>query len=79
MPDALQPGVITTVAQSTAYALPATVCYVASDTAVDVGMTTGTTGWTALTGANTFGAVTAMPFVRCTASTNAVIVVKRLG
>lgn len=79
MPDELNPGQPVTVAQTTAYALPPTVVWVASDTAVDVGMSTGTTGWTALTGANTVGAATSMLYVRCTASTNAVVVVKRLS
>lgn len=79
MPDELNPGQPVTVAQTTAYALPPVVVSISSDTAVEVGMTSGTTGWTALTGANTVGAQTSMLYVRCTASTNAVVVVKRLS
>jgi hypothetical protein len=80
MPDELNPGQITTIAQSTSYALPPVVVSICSTAAVEVAVvdTTGTTGWSVLTGANTVGAQTSAAFVRCSGSAT-VIVVKRLS
>ena len=78
MPDELNPGQAVTIAQSTNYALPPTVVWVASTAAVEVGMLNTTTGYTALAGATTSGAATSMLFVRCVAS-ETLIVVKRLS
>jgi len=72
----LSPGVPVTITQNVVYGLPTMAVMVHSDSTVEVGMASGTTGFVLLTNANTVGANCAASYIRCTTG-NAVIVVKR--
>jgi len=62
----LTPGQVHAITQNVVYALPSRRCMVHADAVVEVNTVSGTTGWDALTGANTVGAETAAAFIRCT-------------
>lgn len=63
--DALLIGPINSIAQTTAYAMPARSVTVFSDQVLEVSNTTATTGWTRLT-TTTTGVQCAATFLRCT-------------
>ena len=73
MTPSLMFGVPTVIAQTTAYALPPTVCFIQSTTALEVSVD-GTT-YVTLT-ASTTGTTTGATFVRCTTAPTTVIVRK---
>lgn len=76
--EEIQVGFLTTLANSnTAYALPPCIVHITSSAAIEVGLSTGTTGWNTLTNANTIGAFCSAAFVRSTTGTTTVVMVKK--
>lgn len=74
-PTYISLGQLITMTQNTVYALPpGGVVSVLSSAAVEVGLTTGTTGWNTLTNASTIGAQTPAPFIRGTTADTVVFV-----
>lgn len=72
--ETLSAGRVHSLTQNTVYALPPSLNYLQSTSAVETSVDNST--FAVLTGSTT-GAVTAAAFVRCTGSTNAVMSVKR--
>jgi len=67
----IQIGVLTTITQNTAYALPARKCFIMSLAAVEISPDAST--WVAATGSNTTGVAVAAPFVRCTTGNTSIV------
>jgi len=75
MPFSLSPGESTLCLQNVAYALPATYCFIQSSLAMETSLD-GSTGWAALTGANTTGVGASGGFIRCPTA-NATVICKK--